>query len=64
MSIMKRGRVWHLRRRVPRRYRAVDRREAVYLSLHTDSEMIARQKMPVVWQEQVNAWEALLAGDT
>lgn len=64
MSIMKRGRVWHLRRRVPRRCRAVDRREAVYLSLHTDSEMIARQKMPIVWQEQVNAWEALLAGDT
>lgn len=64
MAIMKRGRTWHLRRRVPRRYQSVDGREAVYLSLHTDSEMVARQKEPIVWQEQVNSWEALLAGET
>jgi len=64
MSLQKRGRTWHIRRRVPTRYRSIDAREAVYLSLHTDSEMVARQKMPIIWQEQVNSWEARLAGDT
>src|SRR5699024_7067955 len=56
-------RIWHIRRRVPARYRRVDRRAAGYLSLHTDSEAVARQKAPIIWQEQINAWEALLAGD-
>ena len=64
MSLQKRGRTWHLRRRVPARYHSVDAREAIYLSLHTDSELVARQKMPIVWQEQVNSWETRLAGDT
>ncbi|TKW63717.1 MAG: integrase [Paracoccus denitrificans] len=64
MPITKRGKTWHLRRRVPKRYRSVDRREAVYLSLHTDSETVARQKEPIIWQEQINSWEARLAGNS
>lgn len=64
MGITRRGRVWHLRKRVPRRYAGVDSREAVYLSLHTDSETVARQKAVLVWQAQLDAWEARLAGDT
>lgn len=54
MPITKRGKTWHLRRRVPKRYRSVDRREAVYPSLHTDSETVARQKEPIIWQEQIH----------
>lgn len=64
MNLMRRGRVWHLRRRVPAQFRSVDRREAVYLSLHTDSETVARHKAPIIWQEQINSWEARMLGDS
>lgn len=63
MRIMKRGEVWYQRRRVPVRFRRVEARGEIWLSLHTDSESIARQKAPIVWQEQINAWEAKLAGE-
>ncbi|WP_299045801.1 DUF6538 domain-containing protein [uncultured Tateyamaria sp.] len=45
MSIAKRGRLYHLRRRVPRRYRHIEPRETVWISLHTDSETVARSKV-------------------
>jgi len=38
MSIVKRGSTFQLRRRVPQRYRAVEPRGVVWISLHTDSE--------------------------
>ena len=41
MSTAKRGRVYHLRRRVLRRYRSIEPRETVWISLHTDSETVA-----------------------
>ena len=41
MSIAKRGRLYNLRRRVPRRYRGVEPRDTVWISLHTDSETVA-----------------------
>ena len=44
MSIAIRGRLYHLRRRVPRRYRTIEPRETVWISLHTDSETVARGK--------------------
>lgn len=61
---MRRGKTYHLRRRVPAQYASVETREAIYVSLHTDSETIAEQKASLVWQNQIEAWEARLAGDT
>jgi integrase len=64
MSITKRGDTFHLRRRVPRRYREVEPRETVWISLHTDSETVARSKAGRTWDQMIEAWEARLAGDT
>ncbi|WP_430448725.1 DUF6538 domain-containing protein [Rhodophyticola sp.] len=64
MSIAKRGRLYHLRRRVPRRYRGVEPRETVWISLHTDSETVAHSKADRAWSQMVEAWEARLAGNS
>jgi len=64
MSIAKRGSTFHLRRRVPRRYRGVEPRETVWISLHTDSEMLARSKADRAWSQMIEAWEAGLAGNS
>ncbi|SEL59317.1 Phage integrase family protein [Roseivivax marinus] len=63
MNIMKRGKVWNLRRRVPKRYAPVEERGEIWISLHTDSERAARDKAPGVWEEQIAVWEAKLAGN-
>lgn len=63
MSIVKRGSTFQLRRRVPQRYRAVEPRGVVWISLHTDSETVARSKADRAWGNLVEAWEARLAGD-
>jgi integrase len=36
----------------------------VWISLHTDSESVAKQKAPLAWPHHVEAWEARMAGDT
>jgi integrase len=64
MSIVRRGSTFHLRRRVPRRYRGVEPRGTVWISLHTDSGTLARAKAERAWGQMVEAWEARLAGDT
>ncbi|MBC7145523.1 MAG: tyrosine-type recombinase/integrase [Thioclava marina] len=64
MNITKRGEVWHLRRRVPKAYAPVDPRREVVISLRTGSEAVARQKAPLLWDRQVETWEALLDGAT
>ncbi len=64
MSVLKRGSTFHLRRRVPRRYRAVESREAIWISLHTDSETIAKSKADRAWLHMIEAWEARRAGET
>jgi len=64
MSIAKRSRLYHLRRRVPRRYRGIEPRETVWISLHTDSETVARSKADRAWSQMIQAWEARLAGDS
>jgi len=63
MNIKRRNKTFHLIRRVPKRYEAIEPRKAVWISLHTDSETVARQKAPTAWQNMVEAWEARLAGD-
>ncbi|WP_045693739.1 tyrosine-type recombinase/integrase [Hyphomonas sp. BRH_c22] len=64
MSIFKRSNCYQLRRRVPRRYRSVEPRGTIWVSLHTDSETVARSKADRVWSQLIEAWEARLAGDT
>lgn len=64
MKLMRRNETLHIRKRVPRRYRSVEEREFFWVSLHTDSEAVARQKAPIIWAEMIEAWEAKLAGDT
>ena len=49
-------------RRVPARYRDVDSRAYVWVSLHTDSESVAKLKAPQAWQDLVAGWEAKQAG--
>jgi hypothetical protein len=60
--IIKRGKNYILRRRVPSRYAAIDPRPFIKLSLHTDSETIAQEKAARVWAELVDGWEARRAG--
>lgn len=64
MSLTRRGSTYYLRRRIPRRYQAVEPRAILWISLHTDSETVARAKAPMAWGEMIEAWEARLAGDT
>ncbi|OAN75120.1 integrase [Jannaschia sp. EhC01] len=64
MSIAKRSSTYHLRRRVPRRYRDVEPRDTVWISLHTDSETVATSKADRAWSQMIEAWEARLAGNS
>jgi integrase len=62
MRIARRNKMLYLHKRVPRRYQEVDGREAVWISLATDSEEVAKQKAPLIWQDMIEAWEAKLEG--
>lgn len=64
MKLLRRGPAFHLRRRVPLRFKEVEPREFVSISLHTDSETRAREKAAIVWAEMLDAWEAKLDGAT
>lgn len=64
ISIRKRGGVWWVVKRVPVRFREVENRAEVWVSLKTDSETLAKQKAPGVWNGLIAGWEAKLAGDT
>lgn len=64
IAVRKRGDTFHLVKRVPVRYQAVEPRSEVWISLKTDSETAAHQKATRVWNDLTNAWEAKLAGDT
>lgn len=47
-GLIKRGKTWHLRMRVPKRYLAVAGRNEIHRSLETDSERRARELLPDV----------------
>ncbi len=64
MKPILRAGTFHLRRRVPKRFRKIEDRGEVWISLHTDSASIARDKAPIVWAEHLEAWEAKLRGET
>lgn len=54
----------YLYRRVPKRFASVEPRKFVWVSLHTDSPTVAEVKAAGTWQQMVEGWEALRAGDT
>lgn len=62
MAILKRGSTYYLRRRVPVRYAKIEKRSMILMSLHTDSEKVAREKEASVWEDLETAWEAELNG--
>lgn len=64
MNLTLRDSIWHLRRRVPARFAAVEPRREVWISLKTDSRQQAAQKAPAVWENLVAGWEALLSGQS
>ena len=64
MTILKRGSIFQLRRRVPRRYAAIEPRSTIWISLHTDSQEIAENKANRAWAQMIEGWEARLAGDS
>ncbi|WP_406720616.1 integrase [Thioclava litoralis] len=64
LGVTKRGDTFHLRKRVPVRYRDIEGRDTVWISLHTDSESVAKSKADRAWSQMIEAWEAKLAGDT
>jgi hypothetical protein len=60
-NIEKRGRSWYLRWRVPKKYRTVETRAEINISLGTDSETEA-QGLAVIAKSNLKAeWDALLA---
>lgn len=64
MTILRRGKVFWLKKRVPVRYQTVEDRESVWISLHTDSEREAKLKADAAWTTQIEGWELRLAGNT
>ncbi|SDZ45244.1 hypothetical protein SAMN05444004_11516 [Jannaschia faecimaris] len=44
------------------RHRGIELRETVWISLHTDSETVARSKADRAWSQMIEAWEARLVG--
>lgn len=63
MTIIRRGKSFYLRKRVPKRYAPVESRTIFHRSLHTDSEAIARDKAAMVWAQVIEGWEDRLAGN-
>ena len=65
VMLVMRGSVWHLIRRVPKRYAGVSEQgRQVSLSLRTDSRIEAEAKAKAAWDALLMAWEARLRGDT
>lgn len=61
-NIILRSKTWYLKRRVPKRFAAVDARSVIWESLKTDSLAVAKQKAEQVWRAYIEGWEARLAG--
>lgn len=62
MKLTLRNTTYYIRKRVPQRFAAVEPRQTVWISLHTDSESLAKTKASAAWAEMIEAWEARLAG--
>ena len=58
-GLIKRGDIWHLRMRVPKRYLAVAERKEIHRSLGTDSARRARELLPDVTAKLLAELEAM-----
>ena len=63
MALINRNGIYYLRRRVPRRFKDVEKRSYVHLTLKTDSESEASARSDGVWSQMIEGWEARLAGN-
>lgn len=61
-GIHKRGKRWHLRWVVPARYKGVEERREIHVSLKTDSESEARKRADAAMADLIEELEARLAG--
>lgn len=59
-GLLQRGSTWHLRMRVPTKYRSVEKRSEIHLSLKTDSERRARELLPAVEAQIISDLDALI----
>lgn len=58
-----RGDIWHIVRRVPKRFESVaSQTRQIGISLETDSYQLAQHKAPGVWQAKLDEWQARLDG--
>lgn len=66
IKLRRRGKagILYMVRHVPIRYRSVETKAEIWVNLNTDSETLAQQKAPGVWDKLIAAWEAKLDGDT
>lgn len=64
MKPLLRNGTFHLVRRVPARYAAVEPRRQVWVSLGTDSAEEAAAKVSAAWSAMLQSWEAALRGNT
>ncbi len=64
MTVIRRGTTYYMRKRVPQRFAAVEPRSIIWVSLHTDSETLAKTKAAAAWTELIEAWEARRAGQS
>ncbi|WP_332872048.1 DUF6538 domain-containing protein [Pseudogemmobacter bohemicus] len=62
MSIIRRSKIYYIKRRVPVRYQRVEERPWYVASLKTDSLREAEAKAAVVWENCIQGWEARLSG--
>ncbi|MEZ5684552.1 MAG: DUF6538 domain-containing protein [Paracoccaceae bacterium] len=53
LGVTRRGDTFHLRKRVPARYRDIEGRDTVWISLHTDSESVAKSKADRAWSSEL-----------
>lgn len=60
-SLMQRGGIWHLRRRVPERFKKLEPRKTICLTLRTDDREVAAQRAVQFWDEQLAEWEVGVA---
>ncbi|MDF1719034.1 MAG: site-specific integrase [Antarcticimicrobium sp.] len=62
-GVLKRGSVYQLMRRVPKRFATVEPRRMVLMSLKTDSDIEAHRRADAAWNDLLAGWETALAGD-
>lgn len=59
-QVVRRGKSWILRRRVPQKYQGIEPRKAVWKVLHAKTEAKAQREASQIWSEQCSIWQAKL----